>query len=119
MMKRILVADDSTFMRMIIKRILEKNGFEVVAEAENGIEAVEKYIKFKPDIITLDITMPQTNGIEALKAIKKYDPQAKIVMVSAIGQEVFIDEAMKIGAQSYIVKPFVEEQVIQALNKLI
>jgi len=118
-MKRVLVADDSSFMRMVIKGILEKNGFEVVAEAENGNEAVEKYIKFKPDIVTLDITMPQKNGIEALKSIKGYDPEAKVVMVSAIGQEVYIKEAQNLGAQSYIVKPFVEEQVIQTLNKLL
>lgn len=118
-MKRVLVVDDAAFMRMAIKTILDKNGFEVVGEAENGAIGVRKYMELKPDIVTMDITMPEMTGIEALKSIIKYDPGAKIIMVSAMGQEIMVKEAVMFGAKSFIVKPFKDEHVIQTLNKIL
>lgn len=118
-MKRVLVVDDAAFMRLVIRKLLEKNGFEVVAEAENGEVGVQKYKEFKPDIVTMDITMPQMNGIEALRAIREFDNKAKVVMVSAMGQEVMVKEAIMYGAKSFIVKPYKEEQVIETLNKIL
>lgn len=118
-MKKVLIVDDAAFMRMMIKMILEKNGFEVIGEAVNGSEGVEKYKEFKPDIVTMDITMPEMTGIEALQCIIKFDPNAKIVMVSAVGQEPLIREAIMGGAKSFIVKPFKEEHVVQTLTKIL
>lgn len=117
-MKRILVVDDAAFMRLAIKNILVNHGFDVIDEAENGQIAVNKYKELKPDIVTMDITMPEMTGIEALKAIMAYDSGAKVVMVSAMGQEQMVMEAVMSGAKSFIVKPFKEEHVIQTLNKL-
>ncbi|HOB37295.1 MAG TPA: response regulator [Candidatus Avimonas sp.] len=117
-MKKVLIVDDAAFMRMVIRKLLEENGFEVVAEAENGEAAVEKYIAHKPDIVTMDITMPQMSGIEALKAIREYDDKAKVVIVSAMGQEVMVKEAILYGAKSFIVKPYKEEQVIETLRRV-
>ena len=119
MAKSILICDDAAFMRMTLKMMLERNGFEVVAEAENGAAGVRKYMECHPDIVTLDITMPEMDGIEALKKIKAYDPKAKVVMVSALGQEVFIKEAILIGASYFIVKPFKEDHVVETLKKII
>ncbi len=118
-MKKVLIVDDAAFMRMAIKSILMKNGFEVAGEAENGIEGVRKYKELMPDIVTMDITMPEMTGIEALKAIREFDPGAKVVMVSAMGQEVLVREAIMNGAKSFIVKPFKDEHVIQTLNKIL
>lgn len=118
-MKKILIVDDAEFMRMALRRILESNGFEVVAEAENGQIGVEKYKQHQPDIVTMDITMPEMTGIEALKAIRAYDPQAKVIMVSAMGQEVFVREAVISGAKTFIVKPFKEDLVIKSINKIL
>ncbi len=119
-MKRVLVVDDAAFMRMTIKAILNnKNGFEVVGEAENGKIAVEKYIELKPDIVTMDITMPEMSGLDALKSIIKIDPDAKVIMMSAMGQEVMVREAIMYGAKSFIVKPFKGEQVIKTLSKVL
>ena len=115
----ILIVDDATFMRFTLKTILEKNGFQVVGEAKDGSEAVIKYKELRPDIVTMDITMPKTGGIEALKAIKAYDPKAKVVMVSALGQEPLIKEAIESGANYFIIKPFKEDHVIEALNKVL
>lgn len=117
-MKKILVVDDAAFMRMSIKMTLEKNGFEIIGEAENGKVALEKYVELKPDIVTMDITMPEMTGIDSLKEIRKIDPNANIIMVSAMGQELLVKEAIINGAKSFIVKPFSEDTLVQALNKI-
>lgn len=118
-MKRVLVVDDAAFMRMAIKRILEENSYEVVGEAENGAVGVRKYKELMPDIVTMDITMPEMTGLEALKRIKEFDPGAKVIIVSAMGQEVMVREAIMLGAKSFIVKPFKNDHVIRTLNKVL
>lgn len=115
--KNILIVDDAAFMRMMIKEILSKNGFEVVGEASDGLEAIEKYKEFKPDLITMDITMPEMDGIAALKEIKKLDPNAKIIMCSAMGQQAMVIDAIQAGAKDFIVKPFQADRVIEAITK--
>ncbi len=117
-MIKVLIVDDAAFMRMAIRKVLEKNNFEVVGEAENGEVGVEKYIQCKPDVVTMDITMPEMSGIEALKQIKKYDASAKVVMVSAMGQEGLVREAILSGAKSFIVKPYKEDHIVQTLNSI-
>lgn len=117
-MKSVLVVDDIAFMRASLKMIIERNGFKVVAEADNGMTAVQKYKENRPDIVTMDITMPVCDGIKAVKMIKDFDSEAKIVMISNMGQEEFIKEAVFAGAKGFIVKPFREEFVVQALGKL-
>lgn len=117
-MTTLMIVDDASFMRMSIKQMVESYDFNVIAEAADGIEAVEKYSKFKPDIVTMDITMPNMSGIEALKKIIAYDNNAKIVMVSAVGQEAFIKEAVLSGATTFIVKPFKKEKLIEVLEGL-
>ncbi|MCL2767333.1 MAG: response regulator [Synergistaceae bacterium] len=119
MSKKVLVVDDAAFMRMMLKDILTKNGFEIVGEAENGAVGIVAYQKFKPDIVTMDITMPEMNGIDAVKAIKTLDAGAKIVMVSAMGQQSMVIEAIQAGASDFIVKPFQPERVIDALTKVL
>jgi two-component system chemotaxis response regulator CheY len=118
-MSRILIVDDAAFMRMMIKDILEKNGFQVVGEANNGLKAVELYKKEKPDVVTMDITMPDMDGIEAVKAIKGFDPAAKIIMCSAMGQQTMVMDAIKAGARDFIVKPFQPDRVLEAIKKVI
>ncbi|AYD40724.1 response regulator [Clostridium fermenticellae] len=118
-MAKILIVDDAAFMRMMIKDILEKNGFEVIGEANNGAKAVELYKKEKPDIVTMDITMPDMDGIEAVKAIKAFDPEAKIVMCSAMGQQTMVMDAIKAGARDFIVKPFQPDRVLEAIKKVL
>jgi two-component system chemotaxis response regulator CheY len=118
-MAKVLIVDDAAFMRMSIKTMLEKNGFEIVAEAENGAVGVSMYLEYQPDIVTMDITMPEMTGIEALKAIRQHDPNAKVVMMSAMGQEGMVKEAIISGAKTFIVKPFKEEHVVQTLNKIL
>ena len=118
-MARVLVVDDAAFMRLSIKTMLEKNGFQVVGEAENGRVAIKKFVELSPDIITLDITMPDMDGIEALKSIRKLNPEAKIVMITAMGQECMVKEAIIAGAKGFLVKPFKEEAVVSALSKLV
>jgi len=115
----VLIVDDAAFMRMLLKDILSKAGYEVVAEAENGREAVEKYLAFKPDLVTMDITMPEMNGIDAARAIKTADTKAKIVMCSAMGQQSMVIEAIQIGASDFIVKPFQPARVLDAVKKVI
>jgi len=115
--KRILVVDDAAFMRMMIKEILSKNGFEVVGEGNDGLEAIERYKELKPDLITMDITMPEMDGISALKEIKKIDPNAKIIMCSAMGQQAMVIDAIQAGAKDFIVKPFQADRVIEAITK--
>lgn len=117
-MIRVLIVDDAAFMRMVIRGLLEKNGMEVVGEAENGAEGIKRYFELKPDIVTMDITMPEMDGIQALKAIRQQDPKAKVIMLSAMGQEAKVKEAVKSGAKSFIVKPFKEETVILTLKKV-
>ena len=117
-MKRILIVDDAIFMRIMLKNILEKHQYEIVGEGSNGAEAIKMYEQLRPDIVTLDITMPQMDGIEALQMIRKFDPNSKIVMVSAMGQESNVRKAISLGAKSFIVKPFKEEHVIQTLSNL-
>ncbi|AYE33455.1 response regulator [Clostridium septicum] len=118
-MSRVLIVDDAAFMRMMVKDILEKNGFEIIGEACNGIEAVDIYMKEKPDVVTMDITMPDMDGIEAVKAIKKFDPNAKVVMCSAMGQQSMVMDAIKAGAKDFIVKPFQADRVLEAITKVI
>jgi two-component system chemotaxis response regulator CheY len=117
--KTVLIVDDAAFMRMSLKITLEKIGFKVIGEAATGIEAISLYKQMKPDIVTMDITMPELSGIEALKMIKKIDKEAKVIIISALGQEVMIREAVMAGAMTFIVKPFKEESIIQSLAKII
>lgn len=116
---RVLVVDDAAFMRMMVKDILTKNGYEVVGEAENGMKAVEKFNELRPDLVTMDITMPEMDGISAVKAIKKIDPKAKIVMCSAMGQQAMVIEAIQAGARDFIVKPFQADRVLEAVRKAV
>lgn len=118
-MSKVLIVDDAAFMRMMVKDILTKNGFEVVGEASNGIKAVELYKQERPDVVTMDITMPEMDGIEAVKAIKEFDPNAKIIMCSAMGQQSMVMDAIKAGARDFIVKPFQADRVLEAINKVI
>jgi two-component system chemotaxis response regulator CheY len=115
---RVLIVDDAAFMRMAIRKVLEKNGFEVVGEAENGEVSLEKYKECRPDIVTMDITMPEMTGIEALKHIRSFDESARVVMVSAMGQEGLVREAILNGAKSFIVKPYKEEHIVKTLNEI-
>ena len=117
MAKRVLIVDDAVFMRMKLKDILEKNGYEVAGEAQNGQEAFDKYQAEKPDLVTMDITMPEVDGLQASKMIKQADANAKVVMCSAMGQQGMVMDAIKSGAVDFIVKPFDTERVIQALDK--
>lgn len=118
-MSRILIVDDAAFMRMSIRNMLTKNGFEVVDEAENGEVAIQKYEEHKPDLVTLDITMPKMDGIEGLKGILKNNPKAKVIMISALGQESKVREAIISGAKSFIVKPFKEEVLVNSIKKVL
>jgi two-component system, chemotaxis family, chemotaxis protein CheY len=117
-MKRVLIVDDAAFMRISLRNILEKNGFEVIGEASNGLEAVDKYKTLKPDIVTMDITMPDMDGVEALTEIRKLDSSAKIVMISALGQESWVRKAVMLGARGFVVKPYKEDYVVATLNKI-
>ena len=119
MAKNILICDDAAFMRMMIKDILTKNGYTVVGEAENGAKAVEKYAELKPDLVLMDITMPEMDGIQALKEIKKIDGGAKVIMCSAMGQQAMVIESIQAGAKDFIVKPFQAERVIEAVKKVV
>lgn len=116
---RILIVDDAKFMRMTLSNILIKANHEVVGEAENGLQAVELFIKEKPDLVTMDITMPEQNGIEALREIKSQYPDAKIIMCSAMGQQKMVVEAIESGAKDFIVKPFDENRVIEAITRVL
>ena len=117
--KKILVVDDAAFMRMMIKDILGKNGYEVVGEAENGARAVEKFRELNPDLVIMDITMPEVDGIQAVKEIKSISKDAKIIMCSAMGQQAMVIESIQAGARDFIVKPFQAERVIEAVKKVI
>ena len=118
-MAKILIVDDAAFMRMMIKDILTKNGYEVAGEAENGVVAVSKYGEIKPDLVLMDITMPEKDGIQALKDIKAIDSGAKVIMCSAMGQQAMVIEAIQSGAKDFIVKPFQADRVIEAVKKVV
>ena len=119
MAKNILICDDAAFMRMMIKDILTKNGYNVAGEAENGAKAVEKYSDVKPDLVLMDITMPEMDGIQALKKIKEVDGGANVIMCSAMGQQAMVIEAIQNGAKDFIVKPFQADRVLEAVKKVI
>ncbi len=117
--KNILIVDDAAFMRMMIKDILSKNGYTVAGEAENGVKAIEKYNEVKPDLVLMDITMPEKDGIQALKDIKAMDPSAQIIMCSAMGQQAMVIESIQAGAKDFIVKPFQADRVLEAVRKVV
>jgi len=115
----VLVVDDAAFMRMMIKDILRKGGYEVVGEAEDGAKAIEKYRELKPDLVTMDITMPDMDGITAVKEIRKIDPNALIIMCSAMGQQAMVIDAIQAGAKDFVVKPFQPDRVLEAIRKVL
>lgn len=117
-MSKILIVDDAAFMRMSLMMMLKNNGFEIIGEAANGKMAIEKYMQLKPDIVTMDITMPEMDGIQAITEIVKFDKGAKIVVVSAMGQEPYVKDAIVAGAKGFIVKPFKEDVIIKTLKNL-
>ncbi len=119
MAKSILICDDAAFMRMMIKDILTKNGYNIAGEAENGLKAVEKYAETQPDLVLMDITMPEMDGIQALRKIKESDPNASIVMCSAMGQQAMVIESIQSGAKDFIVKPFQPDRVLEAVKKAV
>lgn len=118
-MYKILVVDDAAFMRLMLKNILSRHGYEIVGEAENGQDAVEKYKALSPDLVTMDITMPVMEGVEAVRLIKQHDPNAKIIMCSAMGQQTMVVQSLQAGARDFIVKPFQEERVLESIRKTI
>lgn len=117
--KTILLVDDATIMRMMLKKLLSESGYEIVGEAENGLKAVEKYKELKPRLVVMDITMPEMNGIQATKAIKEFDSNALIIMCSAMGQQSMVIESIQAGARDFIVKPFHNDRVLEAVAKII
>jgi two-component system chemotaxis response regulator CheY len=119
MKARVLIADDASFMRQMIREIIEPEGYEVVGEATNGMEAVALYLELQPDLVTMDIVMPKRSGIEAVRGILAEDPRAQVVMCSALGQETLVMEALQAGAKNFIVKPFKPDAVISTLDRLI
>lgn len=116
-MKRVLVADDASFMRQMIRDIIEPEGYEVVGEASDGVEVVEKFKQLQPDVVMMDIVMPKRSGIDAVKAIMELDAGARVVMCSALGQEALVMEAIQAGAKDFIVKPFKPDSVVATLAK--
>ena len=116
-MTRVLIADDASFMRQMIRDIIEPEGFEVVGEASDGVEVIEKFKELHPDLVMMDIVMPKRSGIDALKGIVAMDPTAQVVMCSALGQETLVMEAIQAGAKDFIVKPFKPESVVVTLRK--
>ncbi|URM31702.1 response regulator [Cytobacillus firmus] len=117
MAHKILIVDDAAFMRMMIKDILSKNGYDIVGEAADGAQAVDKYKETQPDLVTMDITMPEMDGITALKEIKKINSGAKVIMCSAMGQQAMVIDAIQAGAKDFIVKPFQADRVLEAIGK--
>jgi two-component system chemotaxis response regulator CheY len=115
----VLIADDLKFIKLVLRELVEKAGFRVVGEASNGEEAVELYQEKRPDVVLMDITMPKMDGLAALKQILKFDPQAKIIMCSALGQQSLIVQALQLGAKDFIVKPFRDERVVAAIKKIL
>ena len=115
----VLVCDDALFMRTMVKDILTQAGFSVVGEAENGLQAVEQYSRLKPDLVTMDIIMPEMGGIEAVKKIMETDPEARILMCSAMGQQALVLEAIQAGAKDFVVKPFQPSRVLEAVQRVL
>ncbi len=118
MSKTVLVVDDTAFMRMTLKNMLEKNGYEVVGEGEDGAKGVDLYKQLKPSLVTMDITMPNMDGITAIKEILSFDPNAKVIVVSAMGQKSLVIEALNAGAKDFVVKPFQPDRIAEALAKI-
>ncbi len=118
-MAEILIVDDAAFMRMNLKKILEKNGHVIVGEAANGKEGFESYKENRPDLVTMDITMPEMDGIEAVKKIMEFDSNAKVIMCSAMGQQSLVIEAIEAGAKDFIVKPFNKVRISEAIDKVL
>ena len=118
MSKTVLVVDDTAFMRMTLKNMLEGNGYEVVGEAEDGAKGIDLYKQLKPSLVTMDITMPNMDGITAIKEIMSFDPSAAIIVVSAMGQKSLVIEALNAGAKDFVVKPFQPDRIAEALVKL-
>ena len=117
MPKTVLVVDDAVFMRMKLKDVLEKNNYQVIAEAKNGVEAIASYKANRPDFVLMDIVMPEMDGMEALKRIRKLDPDAKVIICSAMGQQNIVLEAVREGAIDFIVKPFEDDRLIKSLDQ--
>ncbi len=119
MARTVLITDDTAFMRMTLRNVIQKNGFQVVGEAADGAEAVKKYVELKPDLVTMDITMPKMDGITAIREIVKIDSSARIIVCSAMGQKPMVIDALNAGAKDFLVKPFDAQRVIEALNKAV
>ncbi len=119
MSKRVLIVDDALFMRTMLRDIFESAGWQIVAEAENGEQAIEKYKIHQPDLVTMDIVMPELGGIDALKIILGDNPEARIVVCSALGQKNLIMDAVNAGAKDFIVKPFQSDQVLEVVERVI
>jgi two-component system chemotaxis response regulator CheY len=118
-MAKVMVVDDAAFMRMMLKTMLIEEGHEVVAEAANGMEAVNSYVTAKPDLVTMDITMPEMDGVAAVKEIRKMDPAARIIMCSAMGQKAMVVQAISAGAKDFLVKPFQKDRVMESVNRVL
>ncbi|UUZ81752.1 response regulator [Paenibacillus sp. P26] len=118
-MAKVMVVDDAAFMRMLLKTMLSEAGHEIVAEATNGLEAVKAYMTVRPDVVTMDITMPEMDGVATVKEIRKLDPQAKIIMCSAMGQKAMVVDAISSGAKDFVVKPFQKDRVLESLNNVL
>ncbi|MFR1832465.1 MAG: response regulator [Lachnospiraceae bacterium] len=118
-MAKIMLVDDAAFMRMMLKKALTQSGYTDFIEAQDGAEAVRKYEEEKPDLVVMDITMPNMDGLQALKKIKEGDPNANVVMCTAMGQESMVIDAIKSGAKDFVVKPFNEERIAQTVNKIL
>ena len=119
MSKKVLIVDDAVVMRMMIKGILSKHGYEVVGEAQNGVEAVDKYKQLQPDLVTMDMVMPEMDGITAVRQIMSMDPNAKIIMCTSMGQQALVVEAIQAGAKSFITKPFQPPKILETINKVL
>ncbi|MFD0676742.1 MULTISPECIES: response regulator [Paenibacillus] len=118
-MAKIMIVDDAAFMRMMLRTMLIEEGHEIIAEAANGLEAVSTYLSSKPDLVTMDITMPELDGVGAVKEIRKADPSARIIMCSAMGQKAMVVDAITAGAKDFVVKPFQKERVMESVNKVL
>ena len=119
MKRTVLICDDALFMRTLVGDILQQAGFEVVGEAETGLQAVEKYKQLRPDLVTMDIVMPEMGGIDAVREITTYDPEARVLMCSAMGQQALVVEAIQAGAKEFVVKPFQATRVLEAVERVL
>jgi two-component system chemotaxis response regulator CheY len=115
----VLICDDAIFMRTMISDILQQSGFEIIGEAESGLEAIEKYKQLRPDLVTMDIVMPDMGGIDAVREITKIDANARILMCSAMGQQALVVEAIQAGAKDFVVKPFQPSRVLEAVQRVL